>query len=411
VYIEFSPTTRPLETPVWVDITNRVRFASGVKIQRGRSSELDEFQAGRASFTLDNRDRLFDPSYAAGTYYGNLKVLRRFRIRAYWDGTTYELFTGFIQGWPQVGDQSNNEGTVPVSLIDGFGLLAVATLFDAAAFTLDSATLGVLDVNRLGVSGDDDPVDQLSGVRAEDILTAAGWPDIACDDGESQVTSATPTGNILAYLRQLEKSEDGFFYMAGDNTATFLARSARQTVTRISTSQATFDDDGTDLSYSWLEFTNDLENLYNDVRRTGVSGTEQAVEDDDSIGDYYRRSNSETLLVTEDAVAADLAALFLDRYKQPIQRVPDLRVPVGADPSSLFPAVLGRELLDRVTVRRTPQAVGSVNATENLVETITHDFDSVEWVSTFSLSPGFITDFFTLDSASLGELDVDRLGG
>jgi hypothetical protein len=221
----------------------------------------------------------------------------------------------------------------------------------------------------------------------------------------------TPTGNILDYLRQLEKSEDGFFYIAGDNTATFLDRYARQTVTRISTSQITFDDDGTDLGYSYVEFTHDLERLYNDVRRTGESGIEQTAEDPDSIHDYFRRSDSETLLVVDDAVVADLATLFLNRYKDPIQRVPGISVPVGNDPATLFPGVLGRELLDRVTVRRTPLGVGTVNLSENLVEAIEHRFDSTDWRSTFQLSPGFITDFFTLDSATLGELDVDRLGG
>lgn len=411
VAIEFSPTTGPLEAPVWVDITEHVRVAQGVTVRRGRSSELDEFQAGTASFTLDNRSRLFDPSYTAGAYFGNLKVLRRFRIRVLYNSVTYPVFNGFIQGWPQVYDVSNKEATVPVDLVDGFGLLALANLFDASAFTLDSVTLGVLDVNRLGVSGDDDPTEQLAGERAQSILEAIGWPDIACDDGLSTVTAETPTGGILSYLRQLEKSEDGFFYMASDGTATFLGRTARQTVTRISTSQATFDDDGTDLHYSDVEFTHDLERLYNDVRRTGTSDVEQAVEDPASIDSYFRRSNSETLLVTEDSVAADLAVLFLDRYSEPAQRIPAIRVPVGADPTNLFPAVLSRELLDRVTVRRTPQAVGSVNTSENLVEAIEHSFDSTDWRTSLQLSPGFITDYFTLDSATLGELDVDRLGG
>lgn len=412
VAIEFSPTTAPLETPVWVNITSSVRVSGGVTVRRGRSSELDEFQTGSASFVLDNRDRLFDPSYTAGTYYGNLKVLRRFRIRVLYNSVTYNVFNGFITGWPQNYTVANKEATVPVDLVDGFGLLALATLYDAAAFTLDSATLGVLDVNRLGASGAEDlEAEQLSGVRANAVLDALGWPDIACDDGLSLVTTATPTGNVLDYLRQLEKSEDGFFYMAGDGTATFLDRHARQTVTRLSTSQETFDDDGTDLSYSDIELTHDLERLYNDVRRTGDSGTEQTAEDQDSITSYFRRSNAETLLVVEDTVAADLAALFLDRYKEPLQRIPLIRVPVGKNPTVLFPAILERELMDRVTIRRTPQGVGTVNASENLIEMIEHSFDSQDWRTTLQLSPGFITDYFTLDSATLGVLDEDRLGG
>lgn len=411
VAIEFSPTTNPMDTPVWVDITGYVRFRAGVTTSRGRSSELDEFQAGTGSLVLDNRDRRFDPAYTAGPYYGNLKALRRFRVRVEYGSTIYTVFSGFCLGWPQVYDLSDNEATVPISLVDGFGLLALATLFETAGFTLDSETLGVLDEDRLGFDGDDVLADMLSGERIEQILDAVGWFPQAIDPGLSTVTGDTPTGSLLSYLQQVARSDDGFFFMAGDGTATFLQRTARQTETRISTSQATFDDDGTDLGYSMLEFQNDLENLYNDVRRTGSSGDEQSVQDDDSIDSYFRRTHSETLLVTEDAVAQDLAALFLDRYKEPLQRVPQITVPVGRDPATLFPAVLGRELLDRVTVRRTPQGVGSVNSSENLVERITHRFDTKTWETTFALSPGFITDYFTLDSATLGVLDEDRLGG
>lgn len=411
VIVEFSPTTAPLDTPVWVDITSKVRFQSGIRISRGRSSELDEFQTGTCQFVLDNRDRLFDPSYTAGTYYGNLKVLRRFRVTLTYAGTPYTVFSGFIRAWPQVYEVSDSDSTVPVDLFDGFGLLALASLFDVGGFTLDSATLGVLDEDRLGISGEDAPVDSLSGVRAASILAAVGWPDINAEDGMSTVTSASPTGDLVSYLRQLEKSEDGFFYFAGDGTATFLARSARQTLTRMATSQRTFDDDGTDLGYSQLELSYDLDRLYNDIRRTGTSGEEQAVEDDSSISDYFRRTQSETLLVPDDNVAADLATLFLDRYKEPTQRVPEITVPAGRDPSVLMPAILGTELLDRVTVRRTPQGVGTVNTSENLVERIDLFFNPKQLVATFGLSPAYTTSWFTLDSATYGVLDEDLLAG
>lgn len=409
LHIEWSPTTNPLDTPVWVDITEHVRNNAGVTITRGRSSELDEFQAGTATFTLNNRARLFDPSYTAGAYYGNLKVLRRFRIVVTYATVDYVLFTGFITGWPQTFEPSNREATVPVSLVDGFGLLALANLFDSGSFTLDSSTLGVLDEDRLGVSGDDAPTTSYSGDRADAVLDAAGFTQRNVEQGLSVVSSSAPTGELLAHLRQLEKSEDGFFYFAGDGTATFLGRSARQTVTRISTSQATFADDGTD--YSSVAFSYDTERLYNDVRRTGTSGSEQAVEDSGSIGSYFRRTHSETLLVTEDAVARDLAAVFLDRYAEPAQRVPEITIPVGADPTVLMPAVLDRELLDRVTVTRTPQKVGSANTSEQLVEGIVHVFDSKQWTTRLQLSPGYITNYFTLDSSTMGVLDEDTLGG
>lgn len=413
ILIEFSPTTDPFETPVWVDITSSVRFLAGVTMTRGRSTEFDDFQAGRCTFTLDNRDRLFDPTYTAGTYYGNLLPLRRFRVRASFESTTYDLFAGFILGWPQeYADQSDADATVPVTLVDGFGVLALATLYDsAAAFTLDSATLGVLGEDRLGVSGADAPVDGYAGDLAQTLLDAVGYPDVACDTGLSLVTSDVPTGSVLSKIKQLEKSEDGFFYIAGDGTATFLDRTSRQTLTRISTSQATFDDDGTDAPYGSIAFDYNADQIYNDVRRTGTSGQAQTAEDATSIQSYFRRTSEETLITVDDGVTRDLATVFLDRHKDPLVRVGQITVPVGADPATLFPAAVGRELLDRVTVRRTPQDVGSVYASEQLVEGITHSFDTKQWTTTLQLSPGFITAWFTLDSSTLGVLDEDQLGG
>lgn len=411
IQVDFSPSTDPFDTPVWVDITTHVRFLAGVSISRGRSSELDDFQAGRASFTLNNRSRLFDPTYTAGTYFGNLKPLRRFRIRASSATDIFNLFSGFILGWPQVyGDQSDREATVPVTLVDGFGVLALATLFDSDAFTLDSSTLGVLDEDRLGVSGADDPQDGYSGDLAQSLLDAVGYPDVSCDTGLSVVTSDVPSGPVLSKLKQLEKSEDGFFYIAGDGTATFLQRTARQTLSRIVISQATFDDDGTDVGYASVTFDYNADHIYNDVRRTGTSDQPQSAEDPDSISSYFRRTSEETLLTTSDAVTRDLAAVFLDRHKDPIVRVGALTVPVAELPSVLFTAA-GRELLDRVTVRRTPQDVGSVYSSEQLVEGIVHSFDTKQWTTTLQLSPGFITAWFTLDSESLGVLDEDQLGG
>ncbi|NBN93930.1 MAG: hypothetical protein EBV35_08930, partial [Betaproteobacteria bacterium] len=40
--IEFSPTSNPSQTPVWVDITSDVRSLS---IERGKQRQLDRFEA------------------------------------------------------------------------------------------------------------------------------------------------------------------------------------------------------------------------------------------------------------------------------------------------------------------------------------------------------------------------------
>lgn len=410
VTVEFSPTTNPLATPVWVDITSHVRFSPGVTINRGRSSELDSFTAGRASLVLNNRARIFDPTYTAGPYYGNLKPLRRFRIQATYQGLTYHLFNGYCEGWPQEYDVSDREAVVPIQMFDALGMLALTNGGDNF-FTLDSATLGVLDQDRLAGT-DGAIVEELSGERVERILDINGWPtdQSAISAGKSLVSADFPSGAALSYLQKVERSEDGFLYAAANGFITFLDRHARQTVTRINTSQATFDDDGTDLRYTSIAYSFDSDNLYNDIRLTGDSDVVTAVEDSASILSYFRRTLSDTILTLPDLVVTDLAALKLSRYKEPVTRCPQITVDPRRDPANLFPAVLGRELLDRVTVRRTAMDVGTVNEAEQLIEGIVHKFNLKDWTTTFQLSPGYITSMFTLDSATLGVLDDDLVG-
>jgi hypothetical protein len=66
----WSPTGTPLTVaPTWVDITSRMR---AVSTSRGRDSELDQVKTGEATVVVSNTDRAFDPTYAAGPYYGAL---------------------------------------------------------------------------------------------------------------------------------------------------------------------------------------------------------------------------------------------------------------------------------------------------------------------------------------------------
>lgn len=79
--------TAPLAaTPTWTTIhegtaTPRVRDA---QCRSGRSFELDAFQPGQLTLTLDNSDRRFDPLHASGPYYGKLLPRKRCRLQADW---------------------------------------------------------------------------------------------------------------------------------------------------------------------------------------------------------------------------------------------------------------------------------------------------------------------------------------
>jgi hypothetical protein len=108
----------PIEVE-WIDVSDYVR---GIDINRGRSDEFSKFGPGTCQVTLSNRDRRFDPEYAAGPHFGDLLPMKRLRVRATYSATTYDLFTGFVQGWPQ-DYEFTFDSTVTVNCVDGSRLL------------------------------------------------------------------------------------------------------------------------------------------------------------------------------------------------------------------------------------------------------------------------------------------------
>ena len=115
--VEWSPTTGPGASPVWVDITEYVRSGS---IDRGRQSEFDRTSAGKLRLTLLNMDRTFDPEYNS-----NATVNKRIRVSCT-DGAAVgnliRLFDGWIDAMPQA-YVPPNLATVELEATDGFKLL------------------------------------------------------------------------------------------------------------------------------------------------------------------------------------------------------------------------------------------------------------------------------------------------
>jgi hypothetical protein len=107
----------------WQDVTAYLR---GFSIRRGRSSELEFIDPGTATLYLDNQDRRFEPEYASSPYYPNVLPNRRVKIRGQWAGQTYDLFTGFVESWPQ--EWTLDDAVVGVRAVDAFKPLSYLRL-------------------------------------------------------------------------------------------------------------------------------------------------------------------------------------------------------------------------------------------------------------------------------------------
>jgi hypothetical protein len=106
--------------PYWTDVTEYVR---SVNVRRGRNDDLSPF-VGTASVELDNRDRRFDPFNTSGTYYGKLLPRRQIRIRAAAGANTYDVFRGYVAGWPTSYTEAGFDATVSLDCFDALAFLA-----------------------------------------------------------------------------------------------------------------------------------------------------------------------------------------------------------------------------------------------------------------------------------------------
>ena len=188
------PINSTLASITWTDVSAYVR---SVSTNRGRSTELDTFQAGSASITLSNADRRFDPEHASGPYFGSLTPLRPIRIRAqYGAGATTNLFFGWIDQWPQ---SYNNptDATVTITASDAFKVLNLLTLKSYWEYIQGGNRWWRMD----GETGSATLFDSTNKLTAGSWKTAAG-----------AATSAISTSGLVLYDDNNANTFDGNRY-------------------------------------------------------------------------------------------------------------------------------------------------------------------------------------------------------
>ena len=107
-------------SPVFIDVTADVRNLDTIIVDRAKD-RLTRTRPSSTTVVLDDTDRLYDPDYTAGTYYGDLNPMTPIRIRATHNAVTYDLFRGFVSSW-DVSSEAHDH-TVTVQALDGLTVL------------------------------------------------------------------------------------------------------------------------------------------------------------------------------------------------------------------------------------------------------------------------------------------------
>ena len=361
---------------LFFDVTDLVQ---SVAIQRGKNRQLDQFDSGLANIVFNNNDRTFDPEYALSPYAGQIVPKRQVRISS---GGIVQ-FVGLVDDW-NLTYQPNGDSTASAACSDATSSFATQTL----ATRTNSV--------------------QKSGERINEILSLPeiNWPVDLRDVDTGEMTLGADTipdnTNALTYLRLVERSEPGAFFIGKSGNVIFRDRIAAPTSQGV-----TLADDGTGIKYQSLKVQYGSELLANEiVVSSEISSYEVTTLDLESIDTYGIFNLTRTgLLINANGDVDELAEFYANKYSQPEYRFESVEILLDELTDQEQTDLLGLEIGDVVEIKFTPNGIAP--AISKYAEIIRID-NSID-LDNHIMSLGFSTlDFalLVLDDTQFGKLDA-----
>lgn len=339
---------------------------------------------------------LLEPTHVALTY-SNLSNTLTLYINGVADATATPGSTLSYSGLPGTINIGTNGGGID-GIIDEFVFFPTTEASAANITTIYGAALGLNSAAA-------------TGTRIGKALDIVGWPAGARSiDAGAFTMQRAPfdlyNQSALAHILALTKSEGAPALAFIDGSGNFVFHDRAHAP---GTSAATFGDGVGELPYrlEGIEIRIDDLDIYNEVVAQARGGVTQVAVDTSSQTAYSTRSlQLSNLENSSDTDVSALANAIVSRYKTPRVRISSVSIHPLDDPTNLFPQALGRELGDRITVKRASFPSGPTMQTDYYIEGIEHRIDVDEWVTTWHLVPVELFGFFTLDDAYLGDVDA-----
>lgn len=365
----------------WSDVT---AFIQAIRISRGKSRELDRYQAGTASIVLDNNQRTFDPTNTASIYYGNITPKKLVRISA--NGIVQ--FFGEIDDWNFQFEPNGNNIAIAV-MTDRFRDLANQVI------NLRTNTV------------------QLSGSRINTILSLPeiDWPLALRDiDAGNQTLGADtiPQGtNALTYLQLVEQSEPGSIFINKSGAFTFRDRTVAPT-----SSIPVLADDGSGIKYTEIRVVYGTELLYNEVVLENQVTGGTAIANSPSSQAIYGILNltREKQLQSSQADTQDIADFLANKFGNPEYRFESMSIFLNELNVTDQNKLLNLELNDVVQIKFTPGNPPVGDQISDYAEIIGIDHDTSIPGHTMILKfATLLSSFMVLDDPVFGRLDQNAL--
>lgn len=363
----------------FVDVTE---YMMNIQVNRGKSRSLDRYNSGHVSVTFNNRNRFFDPTYAASPFYGQIVPRRDVKIWA--NGVM--VFYGTTDDW-NLDYSPSGDSTATLSAYDGFAFLAQQTL-TSGSYSAEA-----------------------SGTRINNILTDPGtnWVyGTALDAGNEtlQADTVTAADNVLQYLQVIETTEPGELFVSKSGALTFYERNHAFS----STTAPVLTDNGSGINYSQVRVVYGSELLYTqaEVSRKGSTTIIQA-NDLTAQSTYGVRTLSELdLLSQNDTSLANLATYLVGQYSAPEYRFDQVEIILSQISEANQNTMLGLDLGSSVKVIFTPNGIAPAIEKYAKIIAINHSVSLTEHRVTLGLGT-LNTNTFILDDPAFGILDTSIL--
>ena len=370
----------------YADLTNLVE---SVNITRGRSRQLDQFNAGTATVTFNNSSRILDPLNTSSIYYPY--VLPRCPIQILANGIP--IYTGLITDWNLDYDIASNGDRMYASCSDAFTVLANTTLV-AHTVTQQSTNARintVLDYTEVAYQG------------ARNIGTGSSTLGASASSSGFNIADGT---NLLTYLQLVNTSEQGYLFISADGTLTFKGR----TSVLNPVSGATFSYTGS-IPYQTLLNSYGDEILYNYIVTQSPAGVQQITSDATSIALYQSQSlNLTNLLNSTVAEVAGLGNYLLGKYKNPVLRFTNVSTQMAALSTANQNICFNLDLTSIATVVK--NFTTGTPATESqtlIVSGISHNITPGSHIVSYTFESTDGNQYLTLDDAIFGTLNNNLL--
>jgi hypothetical protein len=377
----------------FADLTTLVQ---SVSINRGRSRQLQEFNAGTATVSFWNKSRVLDPLNTASPYWNTSAnmtgIVPRLPIQILANGIP--IFTGLIQDWNVDYDLGNND-IVYASCADDFTVLSSNVLDDhTVSAQLTGARINtVFDYSEVLYQGA-----RQIGAGTSTLGSTAANAGFSISQGTT----------LLNYLQTITTSEQGYLYMSAEGTLVFKGRTE---VLNLQADAIFTGDTSVGVPYQTLmnEFGDEL--LYNVIVTESPAGGPYTATDNDSVAQYQAQTyNLTSLLNSSTSEVQSLGQYLLGKYKQPVLRFTGLSTQLIALSDAKQNICLNLDLTDIATVTK-HFAVGTpTSATQTvIISGISHNITPGSHIIAYTFESTDSNQYLTLNDAIFGTLNNNLL--